>query len=137
MKNNSFLMRITFNTTPCCIFSDENTAYEKLLSMRTVKDYGSTQLNSDGSVKHYLHTWDDGSRYLIQCPVCGAFFLVQNSEYHGSEDSYYSDWFQVNNAEHALLLNELYNGFQIEFNYKAPMAMRTNERFLIEMNGYT
>lgn len=116
-----------FTGIRCCIFEDENTAKDKLNSMPITKKYGDTF--SDGLKTHYLHTWDDGERYLKKCPNCGAYFLVQKSEYHGAEDSYYTDWFQVEGEEHAELLNEKLNGFEIERKYHTFAFFSTNGEF--------
>jgi hypothetical protein len=45
-----------------------------------------------------------------------GLFLVQFSEYHGPEDDYYTDWFQVDDEASAELINATWNGFTIESN---------------------
>lgn len=120
---------LKFEGSECCIFSNELTAKQKLIKMVIIKRYGDTFYNADKSVKHYLHTWDDGGRYLIQCPQCGAYFLVQKSEFHSSEDSYYTDWFQVESIQYAEMINEELSGFDIEMEYDAPTFFETNGNF--------
>lgn len=67
---------------------------------------------------HNLYTWDEGHRFLCKCPECGAFILVQSSEFHAYADDYYKDYFCVKSKKHARKLNEKYDGYQIE-NQKA------------------
>lgn len=74
---------------------------------------------------HYLHTWDDGRRYLCRCPECDALILVQFSEFHACEDSYYKDYFPVESREEAISLNERYDGWQIERDYEGQRIFRT------------
>lgn len=66
---------------------------------------------------HPLYTWDDGYRVLGKCKKCGAYILLQSSEYHAFDDggdSYYKDYFPVENEEDAEELNRNYNGVTIE-----------------------
>lgn len=81
-----------------------------------IMGYGDKFINEDGSIKHYLHTWDDGERRLIRCKKCGAYFIRQDSEFHGFDDSDYMDWFQVESPNDAEKLNEMYNGWELEKN---------------------
>ena len=123
---------IKFTGKKCCVFNNHKTAREKLGNMPIIKIYGDTEYNEDKSVKHYLHTCDDGYRSLIRCQHCGAYFLVQKSEFHhfsGGDDSYYTDWFQVNDENHAELLNDAYDGYQIEREYAGPAFFSTNGEF--------
>lgn len=90
-------------------FDDVETAYSNM-DFNTIKDFCGVFKNSDGSVKHWLFVWDDGERALWQCKKCGAYFIHQCSEYHGAEDSYYSDWYQVENETKAIMINEELNG---------------------------
>lgn len=108
------------NIKLCCIFSysiAEEAA--KNLDFEIVEKYGDTFYNADGSVKHYLHTWDDGYRVLLRCKKCGSLLLKQNSEFHsfGGDDSYYTDLFPVNSSEEALMYNEKYSGIELEREY--------------------
>ena len=100
----------------------------KNMNFIKIKEYGDTVYNPDGSVKHYLHVWDDGHRTLVQCLKCGAYFIHQSSEYHGPEDDYYSDWYQVEDELKAVTINEVLNGWQLETKYKAPCIKRTNNK---------
>jgi hypothetical protein len=107
-------------------------AHELLIKMKIVEEYGDAYHNPDGSVKHYLYTWDDGHRYLQQCRSCGAYFLVQVSEFHsfsGPDDSDYIDWYQVEDEGKAELLNRNLNGWQLESDYDAPHFFMTNDEF--------
>ena len=73
-----------------------------------------------------LHTWDDGYRTLKRCPECDALVLYQYSEYRDyseGNDSIYRDYFSVSSREEAVELNEKYNGFQIEMEYKGKKIL--------------
>jgi len=91
---------------------DRNEQYNHLSHLIKLEDFG------DYCNGHYLHTWDDGHRYLCKCPECNAFILVQFSEFHGYDDAYYKDFFAVESRKEAVLLNEKYDGWQIEKDYK-------------------
>ncbi|MDD3417605.1 MAG: hypothetical protein EOM11_06315 [Erysipelotrichia bacterium] len=126
-KNNG---EFSYDGQRSCLFEHDNVEEaEKAMDFETIKEYGDKFLNEDGSVKHYLHTWDDGERELLRCKKCGAFFIRQDSEYHSFDDSYYTDWFQVESPAMAEKLNEVYNGWQLEQEYHAPSILRTNERY--------
>lgn len=88
-----------------------------------IKDYG------DFAYGHNLHTWDDGKRLLARCRKCGGYILIQKSEFHGygSDDSYYTDLFPVEDEEEAEELNRKYDGFSLE--------MKSGIRFLIADRG--
>ncbi|HEX3023261.1 MAG TPA: hypothetical protein VHP81_12825, partial [Lachnospiraceae bacterium] len=121
---------ISFNGHRCCIFGFDNIEEAvKAMNFEFIKDYGDTFLNEDGSIKHYLHTWDDGERRLVRCKNCGAYFIRQASELHGSEDSYYIDWYQVESPDIAEKLNEIYSGWALEAEYKAPGMFMTNGKY--------
>ena len=81
-----------------------------LKNLKVIGDYG------DYAYGHPLYTWDDGKRTLGRCAECGAFVLVQRSEYHNfsGDDSYYTDYFFLENREEADLLNREYDGLEIE-----------------------
>lgn len=123
--------KIYFTGTRCCVFDNPKKAKSKLQGMTIVKRYGDTAYNPDGTVKHYLYTWDEGKRWLIQCPACKAYFLVQSSEFHGGDDSYYCDWFQVEDESKAEFLNSELDGFKIEQFYIAPTFFETNGNFYV------
>ena len=79
----------------------------------------------------YLHTWDDGERFLCRCRNCGGYILVQRSEFHSAvgDDSYYVDFFPVSGSDEAKELNKLYNGFEIEQNFPQKYIISTNGHF--------
>jgi len=121
---------LVFLGTRCCLFDFENISQAHIqMNFKMIRDFGDTAYNSDGSVKHYLHTWDDGDRILVQCQNCGAFFIVQSSEYHGQEDSYYRDWYQVEDEQRAIVINNMLGGWDLENKYNAPWIKATNEVF--------
>lgn len=80
----------------------EHMKYEKVI------DFG------DRAYGHCLHTWDDGKRILGKCKNCGGYILIQYSEYHGVDDSYYTDYFPVDGETQADELNQKYDGNAIE-----------------------
>jgi hypothetical protein len=127
---------IHFTGKKCCLF-DHADAGEVIRGgfLEKVKNYGDAYLNRDGSVRHYLFTWDDGGRMLQRCTKCGALFLVQFSEYHGPEDCYYSDWFQVDDEATAELINATWNGFVIESAYDAPAIFGSGGAYHFRNNG--
>ena len=86
--------------------------YRHLKNLVPVERYGSF------CGENMLFTWDDGYRMLSRCPECDALVLIQHSEYHGANDSYYSDYFAVDSVEEAHMLNKKYNGWDIETKYK-------------------
>ena len=92
--------------------SDKDKQREHLRKLEIIEHFG------DMCNGHCLHTWDDGCRILKRCPECDALVLCQYSEFHGDNDSYYSDYFSVSSREEAIELNEKYSGFQIEMEYK-------------------
>lgn len=95
------------------------------MDYRIVKDYG------DYANGHNLHTWDDGKRLLAKCRTCGGFILIQRSEFHSfsdGDDSYYTDYFPVENEEEAEKYNELYDGFEIERRFPGRYLCMTNLR---------
>ena len=115
------------NERPCECFTykDPKEAYLHIWSKRLkqVLNYGRKQYG------HYLHTWDDGERFLARCGACGGYILVQASEFHGIDvdDSYYTDFFPVSSPGEADELNRKYDGFTIEFEF--------GKRYLMETNG--
>ena len=117
----------SFEGKLCCLFDYTNAeiAY-KNMDFRTIKEYGDCVKNPDGSIKHWNFAWDDGHRSLFQCKRCGAYFIYQSSEYHASEDSYYSDWYQVEDEHKASIINDVLDGDQLDKEYKAPRIIKTN-----------
>ena len=99
---------IDMNRCKAFDMTDRYEQAEHLRGLVPVEDYGDT---CNG---HDLYTWDDGYRRLCRCPECNALVLVQFSEFHGRDDSYYKDYFHVNSRDEAIALNEKYDGWQIE-----------------------
>lgn len=98
---------------------DPNEQYHHLTRLIKLEEFG------DYCNGHYLHTWDDGHRYLCKCPACNALLLVQVSEFHAYDDAYYKDFFAVASREEAIALNEQYDGWQIEREYTGRKIHRT------------
>ena len=99
---------------------DINEQREHLKKLEHVEHFG------DEYNGHALHTWDDGCRVLKRCPECDALVLCQYSEYHDfseGNDSLYIDSFSVSSREEAVELNEKYDGFQIETEYKGKKIL--------------
>ena len=99
--------------------TDRNEQYNHLRQLIKLEDFG------DYCNGHYLHTWDDGHRYLCKCPECDALVLVQFSEFHAYDDSYYKDYFAVSSREETISLNEKYDGWRIEKDYKGKRIYKT------------
>ncbi len=120
----------SFRGQRCCIFEFDNIDKAmKAMDFELIKSHGDTYVNEDGSIKHYLHTWDDGERSLVRCKKCGAYFIRQFSEFHAFNDSYYTDWFQVESPSVAEKLNEVYDGWKIEKEYTSPRISKTNGKY--------
>ena len=110
----------------CHIFElkDPNKAWEEM-EFETVIDYGDEQYG------HFLHVFDDGGRKLLRCKKCGAYVLMQRSEFHSfsdGEDSYYTDWFPVSGPEEADEINQKYGGMALEIDFKDKYLCRTDGR---------
>ena len=117
----------------CHIFMMDSAdeAYKEM-DFETVIDYGDEQYG------HYLHVWDDGGRKLLKCRKCGAYVLMQKSEYHSfteAPDGYYTDWFPVSGPEEADELNRKYGGLALEQNFAGRNLCRTNGRIHWSDNG--
>ena len=99
--------------------TDKDEQRKHLKKLEVVERYG------DVCNGHCLHTWDDGYRILKRCPECDALVLYQYSEIHHicGDDDYYRDYFSVASREEALELNEKYDGFQIEMDYKGKRIL--------------
>lgn len=107
----------------CCIFAEDDpeVAKEKW-SSQIVQEYGS---HCNG---HCLYTWDRGERYLARCKHCGKLLLIQESEYSfcGADESFYTDIFPVKSTEEAEFLNQEYDGFSLESEFKRKALFLTN-----------
>jgi hypothetical protein len=105
----------------CCIFSfpDADTA-ARHFDFERVESYGDVYRNWRGKLVHYLHAWDAGERTLIRCRKCGALFLRQDSEFHGTygDDGYHTNLLPVANRDEALTYNKKYDGNALEREYK-------------------
>ena len=76
---------------------------------------------------HALYVCDEGKRYLARCANCGGLVLVQQSETHGcDDDDYYLDFFPVSSAEEARMLNQTYDGYDIELCFPKRYIKSTN-----------
>ena len=103
----------------CCLFS-YNTAEEAMAQkpFKRIEVFGNKQLNPDGTVKHWLHSGENGERMLVKCKKCGALFLWQSSYMTWRNDTVYHELIlPVENRETALEYNEKYNGWFLESNY--------------------
>lgn len=98
---------------------DEREQERHLHELERIEDFG------DYCNGHYLHTWDDGHRYLCRCKECDALVLVQFSEFHAYDDSYYKDYFHVNSREEAIEINQKYDGYQVERESNLKRIYRT------------
>jgi len=102
----------------CCIFSCDTPAKAiNNFEYEVLQDLGSIVYNDDGSVRHSTFAWDTGGRKIIRCKKCSAIFLYQWSEFHdsfGDQDSFYEDYFFVDDVNEAINLNNTYNGFKLE-----------------------
>ena len=107
-------------------FEDADKAWEHM-NYEIIKDYGDFAPNGN-----LLHIWDDGKRMLARCRTCDAYILIQKSELHSftdDDDSYYTDFFPVQDEEEAERLNELYSGFEIERVFPERYLCRTNYEY--------
>lgn len=131
--------QIHFTGTKCCLFDYGDAAQAaQNMSLEKVEDCGRAYMNADGTVRHWLFTWDDGRRTLQRCTRCGALFLVQHSEFHSSgedDDDYYTDWFQVDDEAAAELINATWDGFALESRYDGPGISKTNGRYAFRSRG--
>ena len=122
--------RKTRNRYPCHIY--ENTDAKEVFDTwegELVRDYGEYTALEDGTVLHWNHTWDEGSRILVRCNVCGGLVIRQYSVYndmYDGPDGYYRDWVPVASVEEADLLNILWGAMELE-NYPFRHFRRNNK----------
>ncbi|MDO5440898.1 MAG: hypothetical protein Q4F12_05105 [Erysipelotrichaceae bacterium] len=103
----------------CCIFESENPQEAiKHRKFELVKNYG----RKDGN--RYLFMWDDGERYLCRCKNCGRLVLVQESEMHMPDHTYY-DYLPVESIQEADEINAKYDGGQFESKYWNELLFET------------
>lgn len=102
----------------CCIFSyDKPSKAIHHLEYDVIRDLGNRVYKDDGSIKHSTHVWDSGGRKIIRCKKCNAIFLYQWSEFHdsiGIQDSFYENYYLVDDVNEAIDLNNKYNGLELE-----------------------
>lgn len=105
----------------CCLF-DFHSANEAASDFDFIEleNYGDSYSDEQGDVVHQLHTWDEGYRSLLMCKKCGALWLKQFSEYHGFEDDYYTNLFEVKSKTDAERYNREFNGYQLEQEFVGP-----------------
>lgn len=108
------------NGFPCVGFDmqDEVQAFRHM-------DYEVIEHYGDECNGKYLFVFDEGRRYLAKCKACGGLILVQNSELHGIEDAYYTDYFPVSSSEEARSWNA-HDGFEIERAFEKRYLMYTD-----------
>ncbi len=74
--------------------------------------------NNFKEIKKYdLYQFDDGYRSFGICEECKTYILIQLNEYHSfadEDDSYYKDYFPVNNEEEVKELNKKYGNKSLE-----------------------
>ncbi len=92
---------------------------EHLRELVVVERFGD-ECNGKDLYKHR-----EGCRILKRCPVCEALVLCQYSvlHYYPDDDEYYTDYFSVGSREEAVELNEKYDGYQIEKEFKGKMIL--------------
>ncbi|MCL2526507.1 MAG: hypothetical protein FWE46_05640 [Coriobacteriia bacterium] len=123
----------------CCLFANQTPAEaEKHMAFELIEEYGRAFYATDGTIKHYLFTRDDGYRELQRCRRCGALFLHQHSEHHSPNgaNNYYDDYFQVASHEEALALNEDYGGFGLEKSFTGPSFRRAHSKSETTLTWY-
>ena len=93
------------------------------MRLEIVEDYG------DRCNERILHVGDEGRRYLARCTRCGGLVLVQQSEAHYiDDDDDYLDFYPVSSAEEASILNQTYDGYDIELCFPKRYIKSTNGR---------
>lgn len=113
------LTPIRISAVPCCFMKQDHVSQKVFFAaVRPVKDYGGSYIDKDGKHSHKNYMWDDGGRKLCRCSRCGAYYLVQEDEFHGIEDSYYIDCFQMDSEAQAEQVNRDYNGAEITTAYQ-------------------
>ena len=72
-----------------------------------------------------LYKYDEGCRILKRCPACDALVLCQYSvlHYYPDDDEYYTDYFSVGSREEAVEMNEKYDGYEIEKEFKGKKIL--------------
>ena len=103
---------------PCHIYEIED-AGEAHKSFRgeLIKEYGDDVRLENGQFLHGNYMWDEGSRNLVRCRMCGGLLIKQYSEFHSfsdSPDGYYEDWIPVASEKEADLLNILLSEMEME-----------------------
>lgn len=92
------------------------------MDLELLEDYG------DGYERYglILHTWDDGWRRLCRCRKCGGLVLKQFSEFHSvfNGDDQYEDFFPVESAEEAGMINRSNSGHAIETQFPKRYLIR-------------
>lgn len=85
--------------------------------------------NPDGSIRWFLYRWDDGKqgrRHLVQCRVCGRFYLVQAyrlNKFSSQKNVLFEDYYPVKDARQAALLNRTLTGPQLERSRQAAFQL--------------
>ncbi len=117
-KNNNYGALIMGKCVICDI-QNPNEAYEHMM-LQPVKEYGKFAYG------HPLFCWDSGERTLCKCEKCGGYVLIQESEYHGTEDDdYYTDYIPVNDSQEAEEINRQFSGFDLEYNSEIKYLAKT------------
>ncbi len=130
--NKTKVTKMSNENKPCIAFEMED-----LTDAMNHMEYEVVERYGDKCNGKFLHTWDDGERYLCKCKKCGGYILIQKSEFHSGvgDDSYYTDFFPVNGSDEAKELNEMYNGFEIEQKFPKKYIMETNGQYAWHENG--
>ena len=99
--------------------SDMNEQREHFSKLEIVERFGD-ECNGKDLYKHH-----EGCRTLKRCPSCDALVLCQYSvlHYYPADDEYYTDYFSVVSREEAVELNEKYDGYEIEKEYKGKKVL--------------
>jgi len=98
--------------------TDTKEQREHFSKLEVVERFGD-ECNGKDLYKHH-----EGCRILKRCPECDALVLCQYSVLHFYEDEYYTDYFSVSSREEAVELNEKYDGYEIEKEFKGKKILR-------------